>query len=141
MTETLKESDLGRKTTLRELLPDEDQGDSQYPEYKKGCPPDRGLLISDGTQGLLVDYIGPALEYWQSEVGDTESWDGYPAGVWIWEGTLQTWQSYEGEYDCDLEGEHRALTNDEWSDFKLDGQAGPWDSDDWISKYPGPEEE
>lgn len=134
---------MGELTLEEMFVEDGGEPESPWPEYKKDAPPDRGLIVSDGAKGCLIDHIGPAISYWQDEIGDPESWDGYPAGVWIWEGRMKTWKTwtdYGYEHDCSLIGEERALTTEEWEDFQSHGQ-GPWNSDDWISKYPGPDDE
>lgn len=130
------------KIGLKELVEPPGITFASYPGYKKDKPLDRALIVSDGTHGQCLDHVGPAIDYWLNELGlGADEWEGYPAGVWIWEGTIKvSGGGYFEDREEELEGEHRALTEDEWSDFHLDG-AGPWDSDDWIETYVGPPED
>lgn len=110
------------------------------PTYKKDCPPDRALLVSDGTHVKVLDYIGPALDYWFECAGlDVEDFDGEPPGIWIWEGTIvddKYWTDYGYEYDAELSGETRPLTKEEWEDWKINDC--PWDPDDWCEPQKSP---
>lgn len=105
----------------------------ERPEYRKDAPADRALIVSDGKRATCLDHVGPALDYWIEDLGLADDWDGLPAGVWIFEGTIRSWVSYEGEHDSELEGEERPLTEEEWQQFK-DEHQGPWDPFDWLVK-------
>ncbi len=105
------------------------------PRYRKERPDDRALLVSDGKRAHVLCHIGPALDYWIYELGDPEAWDGTPAGVWIWEGTLRTgkyWTDYGYEYDCDLDGTERALTDAEWDSLRSGEDL--WDAAEWLGR-------
>ena len=117
------------------LITLEDKWASEFfepPKYRKDAPVDRALIVSDGTRAVCLDHIGPALDYWFENCGD-EDFQGIPAGVWIWEGTVRTHTDHFGEHDSELEGEERPLTEDEWLLFR-DEQQGPWDPYEWIIK-------
>lgn len=102
------------------------------PMWRKDAPTDRALIVSDGKRSVCLDHIGPALEYWFESCGD-EEFQGFPAGVWIWEGTIRTHTDYFGEMDSELEGQERPLTDEEWSIFR-DERQGPWDPFEWLVK-------
>lgn len=74
----------------------------------------KALIASDGERSLILEQVGGHLDYWFSESGDQEGLDGYPPGVWVWEGTLNSWRDYWGEYDEELSGDIRKLTDEEW---------------------------
>lgn len=110
-----------------------------HPEYKEGRPPDRALLVSDGTRCVVLNHVGPALDYWLDELGlGDDEWAGLAAGVWIWEGSIKVYGGGMFEdRDEELDGTERLLTDEEWEHFRDEGTA-PWDTDDWIAVYPGP---
>lgn len=105
----------------------------EVPVYKSTCPADRLLLVSNGKVAKVLDYIGPALAYWFDCVGDYSAFDGIPAGIWIWEGGIDTgecWTDYGLEYDAELDGSHRALTPEEWESWVINDC--PWDESEWL---------
>lgn len=109
---------------------------SEPPVYLKDKPLDRALVVSDGRKGTVLDHIGPALDYWLENYSRDENWDGFDAGVWIWEGGILSTQDYFGEHDEELEGTARKLTDEEWEEFQMEPTCGPWDPADWIDPTP-----
>ena len=104
----------------------------EAPKYKKGMG-SRALVASDGRGEILIDWIGSALEYWRYCVDDNEllqDLGGAPVGISIWEGTIHGSTNYWGEYDAELVGEYRPLTDEEWEDYKLNGEV--WDRREWF---------
>lgn len=101
------------------------------PNYKKGVK-SRALVASDGRGIICLAKIGPHLDYWLDEVGETEqiTFEGAPVGITIWEGKIRSWRTYDGDYDCELEGDFRPLTEEEWEDYRTNGEA--WDSSEWF---------
>lgn len=74
----------------------------------------QALIASDGEHSVVIEHIGGPLDYWISEVGVEELFDGVDAGLWVWEGTLASTCDYMGEYDEELVGDFRKLTPEEW---------------------------
>lgn len=110
--------------------------------YKEKHPPCRALVASDGEHGIVLDYIGPDFDYMvhvDTGAFHHDEWEGTKAGVWIWEGRLQSSTDYFGEHDEWLEGRFRALTADEWDLHRLNDS--PWDPADWGTPWPKAPEE
>jgi hypothetical protein len=42
-------------------------------------------------------------------------------GLHVWTGKTHTWQDYDGEYDSELRGEFRPLTDAEWKLLRTTG--------------------
>lgn len=104
--------------------------------YHDGSRHSCALIASDGKRGIVLEHVGTALDYIDfvdSAVFRHETWDGVaPPGIWIWEGTLEStsyWTDCGQEYDEELVGQARPLTEDEWELYRLNGL--PWDEREW----------
>lgn len=124
----------------------------QMTESDVGTPPDVGpppykkdmsslaLIASDGQLAICLARIGWSLDCWFDEMGESEhqAFEDAPVGLSVWEGNIITTRSYWGEYDAELIGVYRPLTDDEREDYKLNG--GLWDPADWYDPEPSPTE-
>ena len=101
-------------------------------QYRGHIPPDMALIASDGQHMIIIDRIGPALDYWFSEVMDDPDHclENPGPGIWLWEGGIDTWQSYEGDFDSELEGKFSVLSPEQWELLKMNGTV--WDEDLWY---------
>lgn len=107
--------------------------------YKDGHPKCRALVASDGEHAILLDWIGPDLDYLNHVDSGTfhhDEWAGTKIGIWIWEGRLRSSRDYWDEHDEWLEGDFRKLTRDEWADYCVNDC--PWDPADWGTAWPDP---
>lgn len=90
--------------------------------------PSRLLVISNKGVGCILDSVGYGWEWWFNTSGSLNLEDNgllAPDGVSIWEGDVDYYDD-----DCELVGEFRALTEEEW---KLVSQGeDPWDEKDWL---------
>lgn len=105
--------------------------------YKKNRPLDRVLCVVQNGKVLVLDYIGPGVEYLANEdlLAQELSWDPNEPnreddGVFIWEGSMNTIRYYYGDYDIELEGEFRLATEQEWQAHLNDEYV--WDRSLWI---------
>ena len=102
------------------------------PDWSK---PSVALLACSGTKhGVVLYYHGPHIDFEIDGVGLSgafESMGGHyqDGGLWVWEGTMHTSVSYEGEHDTELVGSLRAPTAEEWE--HIDDGDDPWEEDDW----------
>lgn len=106
------------------------------PERKKRKAPwnetDSIALVAQGSKdGVLLVYDGPGVEGAIEDVGehtDDLGLDDAPDGLSIWEGryhTSQYWTDCGYEYDAELVGKFRELTDQEWELFRATGT--PWE--------------
>jgi len=107
------------------------------PIYRKDRPQDRAVLASNGDTVLVVDWIGPDLDWWHSCTGWEGDFEGTPTGLWIWEGRLST-NDAEPD-DNHLEGGLRALTNEELRAY-VEGD-DLWEDGAWIKGWKNGEPE
>lgn len=87
------------------------------------------LIASRNGQGCVLVYDGAGIQAdIEKGVGSTDieqlGLDDAPDGLSIWEGKLMVWREREGEYDSDLKGTFRSLTEEEWENFRSTGK--PW---------------
>jgi hypothetical protein len=108
------------------------------PEYKPQDerPPDLALLVSDGKRSKVLAYIGPGIEFWMDEIGESDVFDGVPAGIWMSKIRIDTYRCPDGDYDSDIHSVERALTPQEWEMFMEDHETGPWCPADWFVNPP-----
>lgn len=101
--------------------------------YRENCPPDRALVASDGKKVRVLDFIGPGFEEWEENVGLNFELEGIEAGLWLIQGHVDGWETYEGDWDASLEITHkRPLTQYEWDWYlDVDPETGPWDRGLW----------
>ena len=79
---------------------------------------------------LLLDDIDDGIGSRAAE----DSLDAPPGnGVWMWEGTMITTRSFEGDYDVDYAGKYRRLTDEEIQKLCKGEAIIPWE-------YPSEEE-
>jgi hypothetical protein len=102
-------------------------GPKSFP-WRKTRPPDRALLLSNGSLVQVLDYIGPALEWWHSASNWENDFTDTPAGLWIWEGTVV---SDGQDSTMELSGSLRQLTDEELMEYKEQPE-GPWDENLWA---------
>lgn len=111
------------------------------PPYKaaKDLPPDHALIIAGEDPNIelhVLEHIGPGLDYWFENLG-IEEFDPPPGpGFWIWEGSVESRRydspDYGTDYDIELEGTYRRLTEEEKQSLFVDHEDVPWDPKDWI---------
>lgn len=102
-------------------------------KWKTNRPKDRILCVVNYGKPLVLDCIGPAVEYFQQEgfLDDTLENDLEPDanGVLIWEGSIECVRYLEGDFDEYLKGTTRSSTKEEW-EAHLNGEY-PWDPNEW----------
>ena len=110
------------------------------PPYKaaKDLPPDHALVIAGEDPKVELQcpqHIGPGLDYWFENFG-IEEFDPPPGpGFWIWEGSVESkrYDTVDGtDYDVELEGTYRRLTEEEKESLFTLREDVPWDPKDWI---------
>jgi hypothetical protein len=87
-------------------------------------------LACNGGHGCLLAYDGPGIEADVEALGNDSladhGFDDAPDGLSIWEGTLKAWRSsgLDGDdYETELVGAFRSLTDREWYAPSRDGRA------------------
>lgn len=105
------------------------------------------LVVSRGRgEPHLAHWEGEALrELWESGTLRAHFRD-LEVGVWIWEGDVVTIRHNTPngmDYDTELEGEFRELTDEEWEDWSDQPPYPPWDEgeeddDEPVAIVPGP---
>jgi hypothetical protein len=93
-------------------------------------------VVAIGKCGTVVILhgAGPVFGEWASEVGfntidmGMDNYDG--EGIYIWEGNLFSSRSWEGDYDCEIDGEIRDPTDEEWEYIRQ--HDSPWSHRDWL---------
>jgi len=112
------------------LTPAEPKGETWGGWPKAAWKENSTALVAYGNGGgLVLEYEGPHLDYEICEVGQgwgTGDLMGDPPSedphLWIWEGKLVNTTSHylEGadEYDSELSGDWRPLTDEEWAKFR-----------------------
>lgn len=105
--------------------------DKHYCSYdcQNGSKDSLALIASDGERAYIINYVGMHLDYWICEGGANDFFEGVEAGVWFWKGRIKSSRDYFGEYDEELEGDFRKLTEEEWE--LLQGGDDLWDADEW----------
>lgn len=90
------------------------------------------LIVNVKGKGVVVTYEGDGIEANFEAIGspylDDQGLDDAPEGFSIWEGRLcitNTCWEYPSEYDCELDGTFRDLTDREWSLLRETGV--PWE--------------
>lgn len=105
----------------------------EEPEYRSERPMDRIMFASDGVHSVVLDCIGPAVDFLDAEIGALlDELDGHAAGLWIAQIYMVT-VCEDGDYDADVVilGA-RPLTAREWEIFRDGDGEGPWDPGDWL---------
>lgn len=107
--------------------PKESPGWDSWPKEAWKEPSTALVAYGDGG-GIILAYEGPHLDYDINEVGQgwgTDETIGDPPdldpGLWIWAGRLIDTSfdtDYGREYDSELSGEWRPLTDEEWDRFR-----------------------
>jgi hypothetical protein len=96
------------------------------------CPKDRALVVVQDQRCLVLDHIGPSLDYLEDlgtlDTSLDKDLTTLVQGVYIWMGKL--FQTSKGPEE--LRGQWRMASKDEWIRH-LDGKS-PWESRLWI--YP-----
>jgi len=95
----------------------------------------RLVVACNGNGGCVLYAIGSCWEAWHEGSGsyrlDDNCLDDAPDGISIWEGRMHGWgPDRDGEYDAELRGEFRDLTEEEWK-LLAKGEA-PWNEKDWL---------
>lgn len=86
----------------------------------------RALVASNGSQVIILDWMGPAMEYlmhfsW-AEAAEMLDDGNAPRGLSIWEGDIKSQRDYWGEWDEWAEGTYRPLTAEEWTQLQNTGK-------------------
>jgi hypothetical protein len=97
--------------------------------------PSRLVVASNNGTGCVLHAVGSCWAAWYEGSGsfalDANCLDNAPDGISIWEGRMHSWgPDRDGEYDAELRGEFRDLTEGEWKLLKK-GEA-PWDEKEWF---------
>jgi hypothetical protein len=113
---------------------EEDQMEPAEPRWRKNAPPSRVLFATNGRRAVsVIDHVGPDAAYLLSGDfdgfvdSDLRPWK-FP-GIWVWEGQVRSYRSYEGEYDEEVIGDIRPLNEDEENALQTDDD--PWDYSLW----------
>lgn len=77
------------------------------------------LIVSDGDNAKVLDYVGADLDLWRHEWGLDFGFILDP-GVWVWSGGIVFHRDSYGEEDSELDGNVRPLTEEEWELFQDD---------------------
>lgn len=78
------------------------------------------LIANNGGVGVILEHDGTGIEASIDGVGkalDDNGLDDAPDGLSIWEGDFHTWQTWTDwgyDYDAELRGTFRPLTQHEW---------------------------
>jgi hypothetical protein len=108
--------------------------DEPQKKYKRGCPPDRALVVLHEGKSEVLEYIGPGLDYLADDCMLRDEIDSFCeglSGVFILEGRMiSTGPDYNGEYDAYFEGDFRVATKEEWA-AHLNGEY-IWDESLWY---------
>lgn len=104
-----------------------------WSKYKRELK-SRLVVACNGGAGCVLYAIGSCWAVWHEGSGsyrlDDNGLDDAPDGISIWEGRMQSWgPDRDGEYDAELRGEFRDLTEEEWR-LLAKGEA-PWDEKEW----------
>lgn len=113
---------------------------AELPDHEDDVPPPRkrigattdsiALIASRNGHGVILAHDGDGIEADIEAVGlgglDDHGLDDAPDGLSIWEGHMSGWgPDHNGEYDCELRGKFRHLTEAEWSLYRSTGT--PWE--------------
>jgi hypothetical protein len=106
--------------------------------------PSLAVLVVHDDQAWVAWYCGTDLERWFADVTSPEVWaeeitlNG--SGVFVWEGRTIHYMRSTGEYDAQLEGALRPITDTEWEAFRADSP--PWHEEERaaLSKHEVQEE-
>lgn len=97
--------------------------------------PSKGVIVIGRCGSTVVLHgAGPVFDEWASDVswsaGDMglDQYDG--EGIYVWEGNLHTSRTWEGDYDCELVGDIREPTPEEWE--AICRHDCPWSNRDWL---------
>lgn len=111
--------------------------DVEYdPCYKKDRPPDCVMYIVMYGKCIILDYIGPAVDYFSREsiTSLAEMIDAYVIndgdfGAYIWSGHFKTIKYDAGDCDVEMVGNTRLATKEEW--YAHINDEFPWDRSLW----------
>lgn len=106
--------------------------------YGWNSDPGRFLVACDGEgNGCILAFVGHIelmFECGSKKLEDL-GLDNAPEGLSIWEGSVvdTTYESIDGtDYDCELQGDFRKLTEDEWEAFRKGENL--WDEKLWRTE-------
>lgn len=111
-----------------------DTGEPEPPRKKRKAPwnehDDIALIANNGGTGCILVSDGAAIEYSQENgcALDDNGLDDAPDGLSIWEGRGHSWETNTDmghEYDFELRGTFRDLTDREWALLRETGT--PWE--------------
>jgi hypothetical protein len=117
------------------------------PKFREGAPKDLILFaVTEVPEGIkpdygqnmrvkVLDFIGEGVEEWHDSCGLDSTLQGMDLkpGIWIMEAEVKGFchpSTPDGpeEWDCELGGDVRPLTSDEWNAYESnDPNQGPWD--------------
>ena len=114
---------------------EEQAEDSYKSRYKKNKPADRFICCREGDFLIIMDRIGPGLDYWAEEVDLSPHYLGMPPtdGFYFWVGgvrTFELWTDYGYDYDSKLDGEFIKVTKEDFESYDINGSW--WDSSLWL---------
>ncbi len=97
------------------------------------------LIANNGGKGVILEYNGAGIEASVEAIGvrylDDHGLDDAPDGLSIWEGRYLVTRSgnfeHPDEYDAELDGTFRDLTDREWALLRETGT--PWE---YLSSVP-----
>lgn len=112
--------------------------DTATPIRETGYKPDkpsRAIVACHGRHGLLLHWVGHAIECERDAVGDSLEHLNLlgPDGVHVWEGVYvdDGPGDWPGTREYRLEGTFRPLTKEEWE--SLESGEDPWDEREWLT--------
>lgn len=114
----------------------EEPADPEERRWRKDAPPSRVLFATNGRGAVyIIEHVGSCASYLVSESGwfvgsELRPWQ-FP-GIWVWEGTIRVYRSYEGEYDEEADGDIRPLDESEAS--ALEANQDVWDRSLWENQ-------
>lgn len=116
----------------------EEEEELYEPEWRKPCPMSVVLFATDGRGNAIpISHQGPEAAWFMSEcldefIEEELAPHRFP-GLWVWEGTVETWANHLGEYDSAYRGKVRPLTEDEARAIREGDHV--WDPGLWIEDY------
>jgi predicted HAD superfamily Cof-like phosphohydrolase len=103
--------------------------------YKKGCGSMAVFFVLTPGHAMFHDRIGPDIEYEIECTGEADVVRdfarGRAPGAYVWTGRIHSYQSYEGEWDAELDGEIRPVTDEEA--MSLADEETIWASSDFYT--------
>jgi hypothetical protein len=105
--------------------------EDEYVETRSWDTPSTALVHVNDEEAIVLEHDDQLhLERWIEDVSPLT--DGHRVtlslpegmgsnGLHVWTGKTHTWQDYDGEYDSELRGEFRPLTDAEWKLLRTTG--------------------